>query len=47
MWQRGFRRNNPEAMGMFSKKLDQEEIAAVAAYYQQLRSGPVVVQNRQ
>ena len=47
MWQRGFRRNNPEAMGMFSKKLDQDEIAAVAAYYQQLRSGPVVVQNRQ
>ena len=47
MWQRGFRRNNPEAMGLFSKKFDQDEIAAVAAYYQQLRSGPVVVQNRQ
>jgi cytochrome c553 len=47
MWQRGFRRNNPEAMGMFSKKLDQDEIAAVAAYYQQLRSGSVVVQTKQ
>ena len=35
MWQRGLRRSSPEAMGMFSKKLDQDEIAAVAAYYQQ------------
>jgi cytochrome c553 len=34
-------------MGLFSKKFDQDEIAAVAAYYQQLRSGSVVIQTRQ
>jgi quinohemoprotein ethanol dehydrogenase len=38
MWQRGFRRNSPEAMALFAKKLDDQEIAAVAAYYQQIRS---------
>jgi quinohemoprotein ethanol dehydrogenase len=38
MWKRGFRKNSPEAMGLFVKKLDDQEIAAVAAYYQQLRS---------
>jgi len=37
MWQRGFRRNSPEAMALFAKKLDDQEIAAVAAYYQQAR----------
>jgi len=43
MWQRGFRGNSPEAMRLFARKLDDEEIAAVAAYYQQLRpSSPVV-----
>jgi quinohemoprotein ethanol dehydrogenase len=38
MWQRGFRRNSPEAMGLFAKKLDDQEIAALAAYYQQVHS---------
>jgi cytochrome c553 len=38
MWRRGFRRNSPEAMALFAKKLDDEEIAAIAAYYQQVRS---------
>jgi cytochrome c553 len=38
MWQRGFRRNSPEAMALFAKKLDDQEIAAVAAYYQQVRA---------
>jgi cytochrome c553 len=37
MWQRGFRRNGPEAMGLFAKKLDDQEIAALAAYYQQVQ----------
>jgi quinohemoprotein ethanol dehydrogenase len=37
MWQRGFRRNSPEAMALFAKKLDDKEIAAVAAFYQQAR----------
>jgi cytochrome c553 len=38
MWQRGFRNNNSEAMGLLAKKLDDQEIAAIAAYYQQVRS---------
>jgi quinohemoprotein ethanol dehydrogenase len=37
MWRRGFRRSSPEAMALFARKLDDEEIAAVAAYYQQVR----------
>ncbi len=36
MWQRGFRRNSPTTMTLFSKLLDDQEIAALAAYYQQL-----------
>jgi cytochrome c553 len=39
MWQRGFRKTSPDAMALFAKKLDDKDIAAVAAYYQQLR-GP-------
>ena len=35
-WQRGFRRNSPEAMALFAKKLEDKEIAALAAYYQQI-----------
>ena len=38
MWKRGFRRDNPETMVLFAKVLDDGEIAAVAAYYQQVRS---------
>ena len=38
MWQRGFRNNSPEAMRLFAKKLDDQEIAAIAAYYQQVPS---------
>ena len=38
MWQRGFRRNSPTTMELFAKKLDSQEIAALAAYYQQLES---------
>jgi cytochrome c553 len=37
-WKRGFRTNSPDAMGVMAKKLDEQEIAAVAAYYQQVRS---------
>ena len=36
LWQRGSRRNSPEAMGLFAKKLDDNDIAALAAYYQQV-----------
>jgi cytochrome c553 len=38
MWQKGFRGNSPEAMALFAKKLDGQDIAALAAYYQQVRS---------
>ncbi len=39
MWQRGFRKTSPDAMALFAKQLDDHDVAAVAAYYQQLR-GP-------
>jgi quinohemoprotein ethanol dehydrogenase len=42
MWQRGFRRNSPEAMRLFARKLDDHEIAALAAYYQQARPSSAV-----
>lgn len=38
MWQQGFRKNSANSMGVIAKKLDDQEIAAVAAYYQQVRS---------
>jgi cytochrome c553 len=37
MWQRGYRRNSPETMFMIARKLDDQDIAALAAYYQQVR----------
>ena len=37
MWRKGFRRNSPEAMGLIASKLDDHEIEAIAAYYQQAR----------
>jgi cytochrome c553 len=37
MWQRGFRKNSPNEMAQVAKLLDEQEIAAVAAYYQQVR----------
>jgi cytochrome c553 len=47
MWRRGLRRNSPEAMGLFAKKLDDDEIAALAAYYQQAGvSGQAPIQPR-
>jgi cytochrome c553 len=38
MWQEGFRKNSPDAMEAIAKKLNDQDIAAVAAYYQQVRS---------
>jgi len=38
MWQQGFRKNSPDAMGMIAKSLSDQDIAAVAAYYQQVNS---------
>ncbi len=36
MWQRGLRDKNPDAMADVAKRLDTQEIAAVAAYFQQV-----------
>jgi cytochrome c553 len=38
MWQEGFRKNSPDAMAPIAKKLDDQDIMAVAAYYQQVTS---------
>jgi cytochrome c553 len=38
MWQQGSRKNSPDAMGTIAKRLDDHDIAAVAAYYQQVNS---------
>jgi cytochrome c553 len=38
MWQEGFRKNSPDAMEAIAKTLDDQEILAVAAYYQQANS---------
>jgi cytochrome c553 len=47
MWQRGFRRNSPTTMTLFAKKLDDQEIAALAAYYQQLQApSPSLAQSK-
>ena len=36
MWQRGFRNNSPDSMADVAKRLDAHDIAAVAAYFQQV-----------
>ena len=38
MWRIGFRKNSPDAMEVIANKLDDQGIAAVAAYYQQVNS---------
>lgn len=42
MWQRGFRKNSPNQMAQVAKLLDEQEIAEVAAYYQQVRGSAEV-----
>ena len=45
MWQRGFRKNSADAMADIAKRLDDQDIAAVAAYFQQVRaSAPAAAQ---
>jgi cytochrome c553 len=36
MWKRGFRKNSPGSMADVARRLDDQEIAAVAAYFQQV-----------
>lgn len=43
MWKRGFRNNSPDAMADVAKRLDAQDIAAVAAYFQHVdASAPTV-----
>ena len=42
MWRRGYRRNSPDIMVLIASKLNDADIAALAAYYQQL---PTTVRN--
>jgi cytochrome c553 len=42
MWRQGSRRNSLEAMRLFAGKLDDPEVAALAAYYEQVRGAAVV-----
>ena len=37
MWQRGYRVNSPDGMAVVARALDDREVEAVAAYYQQVR----------
>jgi cytochrome c553 len=46
MWRQGFRKNSPDAMGVIANKLDDQEIATVAAYYQQVQSTIEVVESQ-
>jgi len=41
MWQLGSRHNSPDAMADVAKRLDAREIAAVAAYFQQIDASTV------
>ena len=38
MWRRGFRKSSPGAMACLAEHLDDQEIAASAAYYEQVRA---------
>jgi cytochrome c553 len=40
MWRRGFRKTSPDEMAPLTRRLTEQEIAAVAAYYQQVRGFP-------
>ena len=46
MWQHGYRQNSPDMMADVAKLLNDEEIAAVAAYYQQVRGAAEVAASR-
>jgi cytochrome c553 len=46
MWRQGFRKNSPDAMGVIANKLDDQEIATVAAYYQQVQSTIEMVESQ-
>src|SRR5258706_19182 len=48
MGKRGFRKNSPASMAGIAKRLDDQEIAAVAAYFQQVdASAPAATQPKE
>jgi cytochrome c553 len=48
MWKRGFRKNSPDAMADVAKRLNDQETAAVAAYFQQVdASAPATIQPKE
>jgi cytochrome c553 len=47
MWRHGFRKNSPHEMAEIAGRLDDQDIAAVAAYYQQVREPPQTVPTRE
>ena len=44
MWRSGYRKSSEGAMAVIAKQLDEQEIAAVAAYYQQVRTSALAAQ---
>jgi cytochrome c553 len=40
MWQSGARKDSVDAMADIAKRLSGQDMAAVAAYYQQIREAP-------
>jgi cytochrome c553 len=47
MWQRGFRKNSRHTMADIAARLDDQDIAAVAAYFQQVRSSAQTAQSKE
>jgi cytochrome c553 len=48
MWQRGFRKSSPDGMAVIARLLNDQDIAAVAAYFQQVRTAaPPLTQARE
>jgi cytochrome c553 len=46
MWKRGFRKSSPDEMAFVAKQLTDQEAAAVAAYYQNVRGAEADVPNQ-
>jgi cytochrome c553 len=38
MWKRGYRKNSPDAMANIAKRLNDQDVAALAAYFQQVNA---------
>ena len=43
MWKSGYRKNSPDSMAVIARELTEDEIAAISAYYQQVRSADAAV----